>query len=163
MEYKINFNGCFWFDRPLSINHKKYLQQFCNTKRLKRNVDCSIPDPIRLNTGISTVGTDGEYFIGVDHNTSKDNISEDISEDIPPSTQPSCWCYWCPNDTGTKIDMNNKILSFHHHIEWLIYIIENFIKKWGYSMNGSVKWKGDDIFDKGVIRVRNNRIIITNN
>ncbi len=48
--------------------------------------------------------------------------------------------------------------KFYHYTEWLEYIIEHFLKPWGYVLNGSVEWRGEDDADLGVIYVHQNRV-----
>jgi len=175
MGYETIFKGEFWFDRPLSEAHLKYLTTFCETRRVKRDPkklrDYSIEtkdkklleDPVRLAAGILSPGIDGEFFVGNTKNMGQDKDISTIDTNKPPSTQPDLWCYWSPTKDGTKIVMEDEILRFNYHTEWLIYIINNFIKPWGYLMYGSMKWQGEEIRDRGVIRVRNNKITITNN
>ena len=174
MGYETILKGEFRFDRPLSEAHRKYLMTFCETRRVKRdpkklrdynvesNDETLLEDPVRLAAGLPSPGIDGEYFVGNTKNMGQDKDISTVDTNVPPSTQPSLWCDWIPNEDGTKIVIDD-ILKFYGHNEWLVYIIENFIKPWGYSMSGSVKWQGEEPRDKGVIRVRHNRVIITNN
>lgn len=48
--------------------------------------------------------------------------------------------------------------KFYFYIEWLEYLIENFLKPWGYKLNGSVSWRGELFSDIGVITVENNKV-----
>jgi hypothetical protein len=50
-------------------------------------------------------------------------------------------------DTGEK---------FYSYIEWLEYIIYNFLAPKGYVLNGSVEWYGEDRADVGTIVVKSN-------
>jgi hypothetical protein len=52
-------------------------------------------------------------------------------------------------------DGNEK---FYHYAEWLEYLIGHFLAPWGYTLNGTVKWVGEDPADSGVIEVENNRV-----
>ena len=36
-------------------------------------------------------------------------------------------------------------------MEWLQYIINNFIEPWGYVLNGEVNWQGERAEDIGTI------------
>jgi hypothetical protein len=38
------------------------------------------------------------------------------------------------------------------------YLIGHFLAPWGYTLNGTVKWVGEDPADSGVIEVENNRV-----
>ena len=73
---------------------------------------------------------------------------------------PDFWCQWVPtqDDKGLCWDGGEK---FYNYIEWLQIIIDNFLKPWGITMNGSVDWCGEDCFrDRGTIKVTNNIITI---
>ena len=171
MGYETYFKGEFQFNKPLSAAHNQYLQIFCNTRRMKRDPNklrdytiesddvTLLEDYVRLAAGLPSPGIDGEYFIGRPQNCGQDNDISVLEQNMPPSTQPDLWCNWIPTDDGTKIIMDD-ILKFNYHIEWLEYIIEHFIKPWGYQLNGKMKWQGEERRDRGVIRVWNNNVTI---
>jgi hypothetical protein len=50
-------------------------------------------------------------------------------------------------DTGEK---------FYDYVEWLEYIIYNFLAPKGYVLNGNVEWYGEDRADVGTIVVKSN-------
>jgi hypothetical protein len=50
----------------------------------------------------------------------------------------------------------------HNYIEWLQYLIENFISRWGYKLNGEVCWNGEDDVDSGILSVKDNVLTVTN-
>jgi hypothetical protein len=70
---------------------------------------------------------------------------------------PGIWCQWVANHDGTGIcwDGNEK---FYNYTEWLAYVIENFLDKWGLTLNGEVTWQGEDAGDIGMLRVVNNDV-----
>jgi hypothetical protein len=43
-------------------------------------------------------------------------------------------------------------------LEWLQYIVENFLELWGYTLNGAVEWEGEESGDTGRIVVLDNVI-----
>jgi len=73
----------------------------------------------------------------------------------PPQGQPGSWCQWVPtNDlTGIEWDGGEK---FYEYVEWLTYLIENFLKPWGRVLSGEVEWEGEDRYDRGKIVVKDN-------
>jgi hypothetical protein len=101
-----------------------------------------------------SLGTEGEFYCG---EGGAGQLHEDsiIEYNRPPSTQPGLWCQWVPtkDDKGLEWDGNEK---FYAYTEWLTYIVENFLKPWGYVLNGTVKWQGEDSSDKGRLVVENN-------
>jgi hypothetical protein len=119
---------------------------------------CSLEeDPIRERVGLP-IGKQGAYFTG-----SKDVGGQDFdhktvaNRNKPPSGVPSLWCQWVPNENGTEIvwDGGEK---FYSYVEWLEYIIANFLAPWGYTLNGTVRWRGESFDDIGKILVKDNKV-----
>ena len=75
----------------------------------------------------------------------------------PPTGQPGLWCQWTPNDDGTAIvwDGGEK---FYDYVAWLEYLVKNFLKPWGYVLNGTVNWSGEDQGDVGKIVAKDNKV-----
>ena len=49
--------------------------------------------------------------------------------------------------------------KFYNYIEWLEYIIENFVKTQDkLKVNGYLVYMGEDVHDIGIIEVKNNRV-----
>lgn len=71
--------------------------------------------------------------------------------------KPYSMCQWVPSSDGEVIewDGNEKFLDY---IEWLKYLIQFYIKPWGYTLNGEVHWQGENILDEGVIEVTDNEV-----
>jgi hypothetical protein len=76
---------------------------------------------------------------------------------VAEGAQPGLWCQWVPTDDGTMIvwDEGEK---FYDYVEWLRYLIEHFLRPWGYTLNGAVIWQGEESDDRGRIHVNNNAI-----
>ncbi len=88
--------------------------------------------------------------------------------------QPALWCPWTPNENGAAIIENDSgTLLEHVHgrsqpevsdsygfsqcVEWLEYLIENFLAPWGYAVSGEVTWQIEQRWDdRGVIAVAEN-------
>lgn len=68
---------------------------------------------------------------------------------------PGIWCDWAPTEDGMGIEWNGAE-KFYDYVEWLQYIIDNFIKHWGYVLNGEVTWEGEGSGDLGKIIVKDN-------
>jgi hypothetical protein len=68
---------------------------------------------------------------------------------------PTYYCQWIAtaDRTGLEWDKNEK---FYRGKEWLVYLIEHFIKPWGYTLKSESPWYIDDFQVAGVLRVTDN-------
>jgi hypothetical protein len=160
MGYTTEFTGHFDVSPPLSEAHKKYLEKFSDTRRMRRNVVLLQADEVAEEAGLLP-GKEGEYYVveedpGEWRNHKDESI---INYNSPPSSQPSLWCQWAPNKDGTAIEWDG-MEKFYCYVEWIEYIIDNFIKRWDYKLNGVVKWEGEDRDDMGKIVIENNEVSI---
>jgi hypothetical protein len=151
MGYTTDFFGRFDLDKPLSKDQAAYLVRFNETRHLQINVEefLDADDPLRQAVGLP-LGTEGEYFMGGDLHG---------NGDLPPSTQPGLYCKWRPTDDGEGIEWD-EAEKFYDYTEWLEYIINHFLKVWGYTLNGEVEWRGEDYDDVGKIYVKDNVVKI---
>jgi len=169
MGYTTDFEGSFKLDKPLSLIHNAYLTAFAESRRMKRDVTkiplitidvsdfaegdviAKLEDAPKENLHVLAglpLGNEGGYFVG----------GEDISildYNREPQGQPGLWCQWVPNEDGTEIEWDGGE-KFYNYVEWLEYIIDNFLKPWGYKLNGAVKWFGEEPEDLGCIVVNDN-------
>jgi hypothetical protein len=156
MGYTTDFEGEFMLDRPLNAEHQDYLQMFSETRRMKRDSNKAIVllDPIRDKANLP-IGVEGEYFVGGPGFKGQNHDNSVVDSNSPPFTQPGLWCQWVPSYDGSSIvwDEGEK---FYRYVEWLEYIIENFLKRWGYTINGEVTYQGEDSSDFGMIIVKDN-------
>jgi hypothetical protein len=53
-----------------------------------------------------------------------------------------------------------KLKKFYNYIKWIDYIIDHFLKVWGYALNGTVEWEGEDSNDTGKIVITDNKISV---
>lgn len=142
MGYTTDFAGEFKLNRQLDTETANYLRKFAETRRMKRKL------PLEY-------GVEGEFYVdgtGYAGQGHEDNV---IDHNSPPSTQPGLWCQWIPNEDGTAIvwDGGEK---FYDYVEWIEYIIKNFLAPKGYVLNGDVQWQGEDAGDVGVISIKDN-------
>jgi hypothetical protein len=158
MGYTTNFDGRFELDRPLEPGHQNYLQTFNRTRRMRRTARLTEgrEDPVRTNVGLP-VGIDGGYFVGEGGFGGQDSGADVTDNNRPPEGQPGLWCQWTPTEDGTAIvwDEGEK---FYYYTEWLAYLIDHFLEPWGYKLNGTVEWEGEESGDIGRITVENNVI-----
>lgn len=154
MGYHTTFSGYFNLDHSLNKDQIAYLQKFSQIRHMCRNNDIIAfnHDPLRIKVGLP-LGEEGEYYVSqiIGRDESIINMLQ------PPQTQPSCWCAWTCSDDGKQIIWNGYE-KVEHYMEWLEYIINNFLIRWSYILNGQVSWKGEDTDDQGIIYVKNNEI-----
>lgn len=163
MGYDTTYEGQFKLDRPLSEAQVDYLMKFRDTRRMKRDPEKlkNVPDPIREAVGLP-IGHDGAYFVGYDKNLGQDETPDIINYNSPPKGQPSLWCQWipqCPRSDFDVIEWDGGE-KFDGDVEWIEYLIEHFLAPWGYTLNGEVKWWGEDREDFGIICIENNNVTI---
>lgn len=180
MGYTTDFKGAFKFDRPIEEKHKAYIFAFNRTRRMKRDplLAEQMPDPVRVSAGLP-IGNDGGFFVGNTENYGQNDDKSVLSHNTAPGQvdwiaggdfdkiwngnerlisegkcQPGLWCQWTISEEGDLVwDEGEK---FYNYTEWLKYLIENFLKPWGYVINGEVSYWGEDRSDHGVIKVVNN-------
>lgn len=75
---------------------------------------------------------------------------------------PESYCQWSIAYDKKTIEWDGA-KEFHEYVEWIEYLVNNFIKPWGYILNGHVKWYGEDKYDKGSITISDNIIKIEDN
>lgn len=156
MGYTTDFTGSFKLDRKLSPEHLTYLKAFAETRRMKRASDVAetLEDPIRIAAGLP-IGNQGEFFVGGGEYRGQEEDKSIIDYNLPPFTQPHLWCNWIPNENGTAIEWDGGE-KFYAYVTWLQYIIDNFLDRWDYNINGTVYWQGEDPYDRGKIVVKDN-------
>jgi hypothetical protein len=157
MGYTTTFDGIFHLNKRLFDSEAIYLLEFSRTRRMQRNpaILQSIPDPAREAVGLP-LGEEGCYF--VNQKWDEDSEVSVVNYNRPPKTQPGLWCQWIPTADGGGIKWNG-MEKFYDYVEWLQYLINNFIEPWGYVLNGEVNWQGESEEDIGIIVVARNQII----
>ncbi len=157
MGYSTDFNGSFELDKPLTDEHRTYLELFNNTRRMRRDAAKAelLDDPARLAVGLP-IGDEGGYFVGALGCAGQDKDDSILDYNSPPKGQPGLWCQWMPDDGGDDAIVWDQGEKFYNFVEWLEYIVEHFLKPWGYVLNGEVEWDGEDRDDIGRIVVKDN-------
>lgn len=167
MGYTTDFRGELNLNKPLTPEHKAYFLDFSRTRRMKRDAEkiARRKDPVREAVGLP-VGTEGAYFVGARGFGGQEGMIEEkdlqkphdiVNINEPPAGQPGLWCPWIPNDDGIAIISDGRE-RFHNCVEWLEYLIENFLGPWGYVLNGQVEWRGESWDDTGMIVVTENEV-----
>jgi hypothetical protein len=142
MGYHTDFRGSFRLDKQLSPEIKEYLTKLANTRRMGRKTD-------------DEFGIEGEFFTDGTGFKGQDSGGNVINGNEPPVTQPSLWCQWIPTGDGLEIEWDGGE-KFYNYTEWIYYIINKILKPNGYTLNGSVRWRGEEFDDDGVMEVRDN-------
>ena len=174
MGYHTEFRGTFTLNKKLTKAHADYLKEFAGTRRMKRDVTKmeGYTDPLRLKAKLP-LGTQGGFYVGEGDNNPKRHKNLDswgdcagqtrttdiVDYNSPPSTQPGLWCQWVPTEEGKGIEWDGGE-KFYAYVEWLRYLIANFLKPWGYKLNGMVEWEGEQQGDLGKIVVKNNEVTL---
>ena len=146
MGYTTDFSGRFELDKPLAPKMKKFLTLLNETRRMKRNVD-------------EAFGIEGEFFVFGTGNYGQDQDNSIVDYNQQPSTQPSLWCQWVPNEDGTAIEWDGGE-KFYAYSEWLFYLINKILAPNGYTLNGTVIWQGEETGDVGKIHVVDNVVTV---
>lgn len=158
MGYTTDFSGQFNLDKPLTVEHMNYLKKFADTRRMKRQTTTyclvDMADPTRQAVGLH-LGDEGGYFVGGTGHFGQGWDSSITDYNSPPKGQPGLWCHWVPNKQGTALEWDGGE-KFYYYVKWIEYLIEHFLKPWGYIINGEVKWQGERIDDIGTIAIRDN-------
>ena len=159
MGYHTDFEGQFDVTPALRSQHRLFLIEFSHTLRVRRDevAVATMPDPVRVAAGLP-VGPDGCNFVGGLGFMGQDHDASFLSY-APPGGQPGSWCQWVPSEDGCHIcwDQGEK---FYDYIEWLVYVIEHYLKPWGYHLNGEVEWFGSERGDLGKIVVADNVVTV---
>jgi len=158
MGYTTEFSGQFDLDKPLTPEHAAYLRQFAQMRHMERNAvkTAKLDDSIREAVGLP-VGPEGAYFVRDGDRYGQFSRPDVLDYNKPPKGQPGLWCQWVPTDDlkGIEWDGGEK---FYEYVAWLKYIIEHFLKPWGYVLSGSVEFQGEQFDDRGLIVVQDNDV-----
>jgi len=115
-------------------------------------------DKLRLAVKLP-VGPEGAYFVGSQSDSGQEHTPDITDYNSPPSGQPGLWCQWTPNEDGTAIRWDGGE-KFYEYVEWIEYLMDNFLKPWGYKLKGEVLWRGESFHDNGKITINHNMDLI---
>jgi hypothetical protein len=127
---------------------------------MARDIDYTIlaDDPLRVAAGLP-FGLQGGYFVNGRGFLGQESDPSILNDNQPPAGQPDVWCHWEPDEDGTAI-LCEQQCTFYQFIPWLAYLITHFLQPWGYVLNGSVAWQGEDPEDAGIVAVETNIVTI---
>jgi len=146
------------------------------------------PDPVREAVGLPLGPEGMFYVGEDDGNCGQSNELGVLDYNMPPGAEykyslpkyvvdpeaeknccPGLWCQWIPVDEESHlpcegIDNLTRYIGwdggekFYRYVEWLEFLIRNFLEPWGYKLNGAVKYRGEDFDDFGTITVKDNEV-----
>lgn len=173
--YLIQYFGQFKLNKSLSIKHSLFLRDFSKTRHYQRVWDDY------ENNGKWFLDPDGKLapkwtdpIVSKIFFTKSKNEFDKISKHFlekygcinynePTIGMPSLYCHWVPTDDNTGICWNGQEKFYDGH-RWLKYIVDEFLKPWGYVLNGKIKIRFDSIrLNKFLIEwlvVKNNEITL---
>jgi hypothetical protein len=158
MGYTTEFSGKFKLNCTMKPEHAAYLEKFSMTRRIKRDAVLAkkLSDKTREKAGLP-LGAEAGYFTGGADPFGQGHDFSVVADNSPPSGQPGLWCQWVPTGDRKGIEWDGGE-KFYEYKKWLSYIIKHFIVRWGYCLNGEVKWRGEGEGDDGVLVVKNNKV-----
>jgi hypothetical protein len=172
MGYDVDYIGHFDLNKQLTDEHAQFIKDFARTRHYLRAWK-----PEEEN-GIWWVDPEDKYspvwndpeFLEFLNTTKIKNLEKARSEyttkrwgcidyNKTNTGMPDLWCQWIPTDNNWCIiwDGGEK---FYKGIKWLEFIIENYLKPWGYVLNGNVLVKdyGNNESGDGQLIVEDNKI-----
>lgn len=157
--YYTSFSGVFRTDKPMDIDHRLYLKAFSEKRRMWRDAlqTAKRPDLLREKVGLP-VGIQGGYFVGSPDVCGQENSPDVVESNSPPAGQPGLWCPWTPDDEDPCVVRWDESEKPYDYVEWLEYMIQHFLSPWGYVLNGTVVWDGEEQGDTGAIVVKDNAV-----
>jgi hypothetical protein len=147
MGYTTDFYGAFDLDKPLTVDQAAYLKMFSHTRRMARDpkkiLKLEKPNQECLDL-LKKVGLDlgpqGEHYcsggdFGQDADESILDYNSSGNKSILDSSgnQPGLWCQWVPTNDRKGIEWDGGE-KFYAYVEWIIFIIEHFLKPWGRTL-----------------------------
>lgn len=147
MGYTTEFEGRFTLNKPLDAETADFLRKFSETRRMARKLD-------------PKYGVEGEFYVDGGGEYGQAHEPNILNYNSPPRTQPGLWCQWAPTEDNLGIEWNGAE-KFYHYVEWLKYLIANFIAPKGYVLGGEVKFQGEEMHDAGIIKCSENTVKVT--
>lgn len=71
---------------------------------------------------------------------------------------PGFYCQWVTNEDATAIlwDGGEK---FYEYVDWMNYIIDNYLSKWGVTLSGKIHYQGEATGDHGNLVIKDGRCV----
>lgn len=144
--------GSFEISPCLRPEHYAFLIAFSKMRHVQRDLEKAnqASDPIREAAKLP-IGVGAAWFVGIE----KDGDDSIVNNNIRAQGVPSLYCHWAPANNGRTLQWNGGE-KFLRYISWLNYLIKHFLHPWGYVLNGTCRWQGEDQNDTGTIGITNN-------
>jgi hypothetical protein len=151
MGYDTRFRGTVKVDPPLNSEEIRYLQKFCDTRRMFRK--------------------EGPYYVDGPGVMGQDPTPNVINYNSPPAGQPNTWCKWQPSVDGKEIHWSG-MEKFYDADLWMKYLIDHFLKpgcaakdalpflQANHVVEGMIEAQGEDGDDRWDLVVRDNRVFV---
>lgn len=152
MSYVVHLIGKIHLDRPLAPEHLAYLTAFCEIRHMKRDVEkmSGMPDPLREAVGLP-LGPEGAFYVGdgkYEYGTGDPSVLDYNRE---PDLFPGLNSDWGLTDNGSALVCWTDTPRNYEH--WLRYLIREFFRPWGYTLQGLLRIEGEDSSDFGFLVV----------
>lgn len=165
MGYTTYYSGELTLNKPITSEHRVYLERFAYVRHCKRD-EAKLargrqgqvpphPDPVRVAVGLP-VGKEGCFYVAGDMNADDGHAVTDSNK--PPAGQPSLHCPFHPSEKSDTLEVFDEGANCEEGTEWLKWLIKHILGPWGYTLNGTIGWDGDDDDDRGTIYVKDNRV-----
>lgn len=170
MGYQTEFTGKFNFNEKITKDFMEYINRFAQTRRMERkNEEIKRIYPKWKELCFNgELGKQGEYFAPdtTDNFAGQNQDTSIIHYNNPPCTQPGLWCDWAIFPAEEIEDKNefsaylawDKMEKFYYYVDWLKYLIKNFIEPSNLSITGAVLAVGEEDGDATYIIVDNNNV-----
>jgi hypothetical protein len=144
MGYDLRFDGRLSIAPALSPERLRYLAAFSRSWRMVREPAGRPPaDAERIAVGLPP-GPEGGWIVGGASHTESDASEASVTSfRRPPEGQPGLRCCWRPTPDGRVLEWDG-CEKFSAYAAWLTYLIETFFAPWGHTLEGSVRWTGED-------------------
>ncbi len=74
-----------------------------------------------------------------------------------PETMPDSYLQWQPSNDGSGLQWNGGE-KFYDYIHWLRWLIKHYFVPHGITLNGQIRWQGEEITDSGILKVIDNKV-----
>lgn len=160
MGYSTSFSGEFHIVPVLTSAQIAYLKALSSTRRMARDPEKlkDFPDPLREAVGLP-LGPEGMYFVGDSENYGQNKYLSILDFNNYPGyrithqpewAQPGLWLQWVPSDDGTILEWDQGE-KFNNYVEWLQWLQNYVFNLWNVTLEGEVRWQGEESDDIGVI------------
>ncbi len=146
MGYTTEFAGDFEVQPRLSPDHLCFLMAFSETRHMLQDEKESVFSR-RLRERVGLPYDDGLHSV----NSGSSALHEKTDERVP-----GIWCQWRPKKDGSALEWDGGE-KFYHYVSWLDYLLRTYLTPWGYTLSGTVWFRGEDWDDAGRITIVDGR------